>query len=63
MKPPLVPKEPLEITTLEDKVQQWVDEQDVGGDDVFEMLDFDFMPIGTKLIRDKIRDTLTNKPQ
>lgn len=27
------------------------------GDDVFKMLDFDFMPIGMELVGDKIRDT------
>lgn len=26
------------------------------------MLDFDFMPMGTKLVGDKIRDTPTNQP-
>ena len=52
--PPSTPEEPLEITTLKDEVQQWVDEQDVGGDDVFKMSNFDFIPIGMKLIGDKI---------
>ena len=47
---PSTPEEPLEITTLEDKVQQWVDEQDVGGDDVFKMSNFELMPIGIELV-------------
>ena len=44
---PSAQQEPLERTTLEDEVQQWVDEQDVGGDELFKMSNFDFMPIGT----------------
>ena len=52
--PPSTIEEPLEITTSEDEVQQWVDEHDVGGDDVFKMSAFDFMPIGIDLIGDKI---------
>ena len=42
---------------------KWVDEKSEEGDDIFSMLDFDFMPIGTKLIGDKIRDTPTGEPQ
>lgn len=57
---PSVPEEPLEITTSEDEVQKWVDEQGVEGDDIFEMSDFDFMPIGIDLIGDKIQDTPIN---
>ena len=35
----------------------WVDEKSEEGDDVFSMLDFDFIPIGIELIGDNIRDT------
>lgn len=44
-------------------MQQWIDEQEGEGTDVFQMSDFDFMPIGTKLVGEKIRDTPTNQPQ
>ena len=42
-------------------MQKWIDEQDVEVTDGFQMSYFDFMPIGTKLVRDKIRDTPINK--
>lgn len=44
-------------------MQQWIDGKHVEGIDVFEMLDFDFMPMETELVGDKIKDTLTNQPQ
>ena len=44
-------------------MQQWIDEQDAKGTDIFKMSDFDFMPIRIELIGDKIRDTPTNEPQ
>ena len=44
-------------------MQQWINEQDIEGTNIFKMSDFDFMPIGTKLIGDKIKDTPTNEPQ
>ena len=60
---PYPPEEPFEVSSLEDGVQQWVDEHDSEGDDVFKMSDFDFMPIRTKFVEDKIRDTPTGEPQ
>ena len=54
-------EEPLETTTSEDEVQQWVDEKDVEGANIFKMLDFDFMPIGKKLVGGQIRDTPTRR--
>jgi len=60
---PPIPKQPIQTTTSEDEMQQWIDEQDVEGNDVFKMSDFYFMPFGTKLVGDKIRDTLNNQPQ
>ena len=44
--PPSTLEEPLEVSSLEEKVQQWVGEQDVEGDDLFKMSNFDFMPMG-----------------
>ena len=44
-------------------MQQWIDEHDVEGTNVFQMSDFDFMLVGTKLVKDKIRNTLANQPQ
>ena len=44
-------------------MQKWIDEQYVEGTNVFQMSYFDFMPMGTKLVSDKIRDTPTNQPQ
>ena len=61
--PPSTPDEPLEVSSSEDEVQQWVDEHDGEGDDVFKVLDFDFMPIRTKLVGDKIKDAPTGEPQ
>lgn len=60
--PPIL-EERLQTTTSEDEMQQWIDEKDVEGTDIFKMLDFDFMPICTKLVGDKIRDTPRNEPQ
>lgn len=54
---PSTQEEPSEVSSLEDKVQQWVDEQSEESEDIFKMLDFDFMPMGTKLAGDKIKDT------
>jgi hypothetical protein len=39
-----------------------IDEKEYQGGDVFKMLDFDFMPIGTELVCEKIRDTPKNQP-
>lgn len=44
-------------------MQQWIDEHNVEGTDVFKMSYFDFMPVGTELVGDKIKDTPTNQPQ
>ena len=44
-------------------MQQWIDEQDVEGIDVFKISNFDFMLVGTKLVGDNIQDTPTNEPQ
>ena len=32
------------------------------GADVFNLLKFDFMPVGTKMVGEKIRDTPTSEP-
>ena len=55
--------EPLELSSLEDEVQQCVNEKKGGSDDVFSMMDFDFMPVGIELVGDKIRDTPIGKLQ
>ena len=47
---------------LEDELQYWIDKQEDQGVDVFKMLDFDFMPLGTKLVGNQIRDIPTNQP-
>ena len=60
---PSTQEEPLELSSSKDEVQQWVDKKSEEGDDIFSMSDFDFMPIGTELIGDKIRDTSTSELQ
>ena len=55
--PPPTQAKMVELSSLEDKVQQWVNEQRELGDDVLSIPDFDFMPMGTELDGDKIRDT------
>ena len=40
-----------------------MDEQSEEGSDIFKISDFNFMPMGTELVGDKIRDTATGKPQ
>ena len=60
---PSTPEEPFVVSCSKDEVQQWVDEHDGEGDDMFKMLDFDFMYVGIKLVGDKIRDTPTSEPQ
>ena len=57
-----IPTQPIQVTTLEDELQKWIDKQDDQGVDVFKMLDFDFMSIDIEFIGDKIRDTQTNQP-
>ena len=37
---PSILEERLQTTTSEDEMQQWIDEQDVEGTDVFKMLHF-----------------------
>ena len=49
--------EPLELSSSKDEVQQWVNEKREGSDDVFSMIYFDFMLVGTNFVEDKIRDT------
>ena len=61
--PPSTPDEPLEVSSSEDEVQQWVDEHDGEGNDVFKMSDFDFMLVRSKLLGDKIRDTPIGESQ
>ena len=61
--PPSTPEEPQEVSSSKDEVQQWVNDQDMKGDDVFKMSYFDFMLMGTELVGDKIRDTPTSEPQ
>lgn len=60
---PSILYEPLQTTTLEDEMQQWIDEQYVEGTNVFKMSYFDFMPMGTELVGDEIRDMPTTQPQ
>lgn len=48
---------------LENELKQWIDEYKIEEIDVFQMSNFDFMPIGIELVGDKIRDTPTNQPQ
>lgn len=60
---PFDPAGPLEVSSSEDEVQQWVDEQSEEGDDIFKMSDFDFMPMGTKLIEGKIVNIHTSESQ
>ena len=60
---PSTKEKPLELSSSKDEVQQWVDEQSEEGDDIFSMLDFDFMPMGIELIGDKIKDNPTGECQ
>ena len=60
---PSIPNELLQTTTSEDEMQQWIDEKYVEGTNVFRMSYFYFMPMGTELVREKIRDMPTNEPQ
>ena len=59
--PPPTLVEPIELSSSEDEVQWWVSEQREQGEDVFSIVDF--MPVGTELVGDKIRDTPTWEPQ
>ena len=54
---PSTQEEPLELSSSKEEVQQWVNEQSEEGNIVFSMTYFDFMLMGTELVRDKIRDT------
>ena len=41
---PFIPRQPIEVTTSKDEKQQWMDEQEEQGIDIFNISDFDFMP-------------------
>ena len=58
---PSTQSRPVELSSSEDEVQQWVDEQGEQGGDVFSIADF--MPVGTELVGDRIRDTPVVEPQ
>ena len=49
---PSTQSRPVELSSSEDEVQRWVDEQSEQGEDVFSIADF--MPVGTELVGDKI---------
>ena len=62
--------EPLEVSSLEDEVKQWMDEQseevdekNEEGNEIFKMLDFYFMPMGIEIVGDKIKETPIGEPQ
>lgn len=59
---PSIPRQPIEVKTSKDKQQQWMDEQEGHEIDIFNMFDFDFMLVQTKMVGDKIWDMLTNQP-
>ena len=47
----------VELSSLEDEVQHWVNEQSEQGEDVLSIPNFDFMPMGMELVGGKIMDT------
>ena len=55
--------EPIELSSLKDEVQQWVNEKREQGEHVLSILNFDFMPMGIELDGDKIKDTPIGQPQ
>ena len=59
--PPPTQEKLVELSSLEDEVQRWVNEQSEQGEDVFSIADF--MPVGTELVGDKIQDTPVVEPQ
>ena len=60
--PPIL-EDPLQITTSEDEMQKWIDEKYVQHINVYKILYFKFILVGTKVVGDKIRDTPTNESQ
>lgn len=60
---PSTPTRPLEVSSSEEKVQQWGDEKSQEGDEIFRMSDFDFMPVGTILVGGKIVNIHTCESQ
>lgn len=61
--PPSILEKPIQSTTSEDEMKQWIYEQDVEGTYVLKIPYFDLMSVGTELVVDKIRNTPTNQPQ
>ena len=49
---PSTQSRPVELSSLEDEVQRWVNEQSEKGEDVFSIVDF--ILVGTELVGDKI---------
>ena len=60
---PSTQEEPLQLSSSEDELQQWVDEQSEEGNDILKMSNFVFMLMGIELVEDKIRDTPTGELQ
>ena len=58
--PPPTRVELVELSSLEDEVQRWVNEKREQGEGVFSIADF--MLVGTELVGDKIRDTPIGEP-
>lgn len=59
---PSIPTQPIQVTTSDYELQQWIEEKENKGNDEFNMSYFDFMPVGTELVGDKIKDTPKNQP-
>lgn len=55
--PPSTPKDPIQVSTSEDEQHNWIMEMESEGIDIFDLLEFDFIPLGTKMVGEKIQDT------
>lgn len=59
---PSTPREPIQVEYLEYEQQKWIADMEGEGTYVFDLLDFDFIVVGTKMVGEKIRDTPMSEP-
>ena len=58
---PSIPQEPIHIEALEEEQEREITEMERERIDVFENLDFNFMPLGIEMVGERIQDTPHNE--
>ena len=58
--PPSTPKEIIQVITSEDEKKQWIVDMEGQETNVFDLSNFNFMPINTEMVGENIYDTPTS---